>query len=262
MVHIASFIVIVLLNILYTTNATSSSTAITSTSSSLSTSSSSSSSSSSSLIATFGFNTIKGNEIYTSLIQSNNKINAIQVSTVQQIVKLEGVDTLIGYINENQYIDDNLLEIAQVIIENAMYRGTTTKLLLLVDNNNPKLEEKIKKIITNAYDLLKKHNNEQRMELEKLLNIEIISLSSIDRESLLNTIDQKTEVSHSTLTAKDASTILSTVSSSSSSSSTSKENDKAVDVCNEIVEAFVNELIERLPPLTSQVLLSFNSFIY
>ena len=83
----------------------------------------------------------------------------------------------------------------------------------------------------------------------------------MDRESLSNTIDQKSEFSHSTLNIKDASTILLTSStttstssllysssSSPSSSIQSKENNKAVDVCNEIVEAFVNDLIERLPP--------------
>ena len=67
-------------------------------------------------------------------------------------MKLDKVDTVIGYIDDSHYIDDNLLEIAQNIIENSIYRGTSTKLIILIDNEDPKLVDKVKKIINSIWN--------------------------------------------------------------------------------------------------------------
>ena len=261
MMHISHLLIVITIVLLYSlyTNASVASTVSSPppSSSSSSTSSTTSSTSTTTSIATFGFNTIKGNDILTSLQQYNNNNNIfyIKLSKPSNLITFDKVDTVIVNINDNHYIDDSLLEISSYIIENSIYRGTLTNLLILIDNDNPKLIDKVNKIINDAYNLLKKYNNEQRLLLEQLVSIDIVSLTSIDKESLSNIIQQKITSSQSLLSLKDANQILSSLSSSSSSSSSSlsstsivKENDKAAEACNAIVEAFVANLVDRLPP--------------
>ena len=253
MMHISHLLIVITIVLLYSlyTNASVASTVASPPSSTSTSTSSSSSSSTTTSIATFGFNTIKGNDILTSLQQYNNNNNIfyIKLSKPSNLITFDKVDTVIVNINDNHYIDDSLLEISSYIIENSIYRGTLTNLLILIDNDNPKLIDKVNNIINDAYNLLKKYNNEQRLLLEQLVSIEIVSLTSIDKESLSNIIKQKITSSQSLLSLKDTNEILSSLSLSSSSSSHSiKENDKAAEACNAIVEAFVANLVDRLPP--------------
>jgi hypothetical protein len=174
MMHISHLLIVITIVLLYSlyTNASVASTVASPPPSSTSTSSSTSPPTTS--IATFGFNTIKGNDILTSLQQYNNNNNIfyIKLSKPSNLITFDKVDTVIVNINDNHYIDDSLLEISSYIIENSIYRGTLTNLLILIDNDNPKLIDKVNNIINDAYNLQGKLN--QLLKNDQIIRVVVI----------------------------------------------------------------------------------------